>query len=73
MNDSPDPVSEPTPTPDIIVPPPYRSFSRENLVEEAKKYMRDTYGVPRDMSPEEQDRYHTRLGMLVDFIHTIML
>lgn len=38
----------------------------------AKDYMRDTYGIPSDMSPEEQDRYHRRLGMIVDFIDTIL-
>ena len=44
-----------------------RSYSREEMIEEAKMYMRETYGQCRES--EDQDRWHERLGMLVDFIH----
>ena len=52
-----------------IEEPPYdtEAFSREEMIEEAKAYMRDTWGPCRES--EDRDRWHERLGMLVDFIH----
>lgn len=44
-----------------------RAFSREEMIEEAKAYMRDTWGPCRES--EDRDLWHERLGMLVDFIH----
>ena len=52
-----------------IEEPPYdaEAASREEMIEEAKAYMRDTWGPCRES--EDRDRWHERLGMLVDFIH----
>jgi len=44
-----------------------RAFSREEMIEEAKAYMRDTWGPCREV--DDRDLWHERLGMLVDFIH----
>ena len=44
-----------------------RAFSREEMIEEAKAYMRETWGPCRES--EDRDKWHERLGMLVDFIH----
>jgi hypothetical protein len=55
--------TEPTPKPE----PCRRAFSREEMIEEAKAYMRETWGPCRES--EDRDRWHERLGMLVDFIH----
>jgi hypothetical protein len=44
-----------------------RAFSREGMIEEAKDYMRATWGPCRES--EDRDRWHKRFGMLVDFIH----
>ena len=37
------------------------------MIEEAKAYMRETWGPC--LESEDRDRWHERLGMLVDFIH----
>ena len=44
-----------------------RAFTREEMIEEAKAYMRETWGPC--LESEDRDRWHERLGMLVDFIH----
>lgn len=44
-----------------------RAYSREEMIEEAKAYMRETYGPCKEC--EDRERWHERLGMLVDFIH----
>ena len=53
--------------PACLTEPCRRAFSREEMIEEAKSYMRETWGPCRES--EERDRWHERLGMLVDFIH----
>jgi hypothetical protein len=55
--------TEPSPKPE----PCRRAFSREEMIEEAKAYMRETWGPCNEA--ENRDRWHERLGMLVDFIH----
>jgi hypothetical protein len=37
------------------------------MIEEAKAYMCETWGPCRES--EDRDKWHERLGMLVDFIH----
>lgn len=44
-----------------------RAVSREEMIEEAKAYMRETWGPYRES--EDRERWRERLGMLVDFIH----
>ena len=44
-----------------------RAYSREEMIEEAKTYMRETFGPC--IASEDRDRWHERLGMLVDFVH----
>jgi hypothetical protein len=44
-----------------------RAYSREEMVREAQMYMADTWGPVRESA--NPDRWHERLGMLVDFIH----
>jgi hypothetical protein len=36
--------------------------------ETAKEYMLNTYGKPIDLPAVEKDKWHERLGMLIDFI-----
>ena len=47
------------------------THTNEEAVAIAKKWMIDTYGVPRDMGPETRDRFHEKLGLLVDFLGTL--
>ncbi len=51
-----------------LTEPCRRAFSREEMIEEAKAYMRETWGPCRES--QAGDRWHERFGMLVDFIHT---
>lgn len=44
-----------------------RAYSREEMIDEAKKYMRETYGLC--LESNDRDRWHERFGMLVDFVH----
>jgi len=37
------------------------------MIEEAKAYMRETWGPCRES--DDRNKWHERLGMLVDFIH----
>lgn len=56
-----------TSEPPCSTEPCRRAFSREEMIEEAKAYMRETWGPCRESA--DRDRWHERLGMLVDFIH----
>lgn len=40
-------------------------------VEIARRWMIENYGIPKDMEPETRNRFHEKLGMLVDFIGTL--
>ncbi len=48
------------------------AISHEEAMDKAKLWMRETYGAAKDLSPEQRDRYHERLGLLVDFLHTLL-
>ena len=60
-------VSERCPDHGEDTEPCRRAYSREEMIEEAKAYMCETWGPCRES--EDRDKWHERLGMLVDFIH----
>ena len=51
--------------------PELKSYSHEEAIESAKQWMRDNYGVARELDSAARDRYHEKLGLLVDFLHTL--
>lgn len=48
-----------------------QTYSYEEALAVAKQWMRDTYGTARELPEESRDRYHEKLGFLVDFLHTL--
>jgi hypothetical protein len=66
MSDSA-PLAAGSSAPACSTEPCRRAFSREEMIEEAKAYMRETWGPC--IASEDRDRWHERLGMLVDFVH----
>ena len=48
-----------------------RAYSHDEAINVAKQWMRDNYGIPRELSEEARGRYHEKLGMLVDFLWTL--
>jgi hypothetical protein len=48
-----------------------RSYTHEEALNVAKQWMRDNYGIARELSEEARDRYHEKLGLLVDFLWTL--
>jgi len=49
-------------------PPARRAYSREEMIDEARAHMRETFGPCRESA--NQDAWHGRLGLLVDFVHS---
>lgn len=47
------------------------SRTHEEAINIAKQWMRDNYGIPRDLGADARDHYHERLGFLVDFLWTL--
>lgn len=43
------------------------SFSEKEITARCRVYMAATYGPVKGIPREERDRWHERLGMLVDF------
>lgn len=53
-------------------PEPQRiSYTHQEALFVAKQWMTLNYGIPRELSEEARDRYHEKLGLLVDFLHTL--
>ncbi len=50
-------------------PPVRRSFSQEEIVAEARRWLHQNYAVGRSENP---DRFYERLGLLVDFVTDIV-
>lgn len=48
--------------------PTVYSYSHEEAISKAKQWMKDNYGIPRELSEESRDRYHEKLGLLIDFV-----
>lgn len=44
------------------------SYSHEEAIAAAKKWMIENYRQPKLLRGEESDRWHERFGMLVDFL-----
>lgn len=51
--------------------PLMRTYSHDDAINVAKQWMRDNYGIPRELSEESRARYHEKLGLLVDFLWTL--
>ncbi len=51
--------------------PLMRAYSHDEAINVAKQWMRDNYGIPRELSEESRDSYHEKLGMLIDFLWTL--
>jgi len=47
------------------------THSHEQAIAAAKEWMRKTYGRPCDLTEEARERYHEKLGMLIDFLWTL--
>jgi hypothetical protein len=45
-----------------------RAYSHDEAINVAKQWMRDNYGIARELDEESRDRYHEKLGLLVDFL-----
>jgi len=48
--------------------PTRHSYSRAEALAFAQAHLIATYGPPREMDDEQLDRYHERLGLLVDVL-----
>jgi len=48
-----------------------QAYSFEEALDIAKQWMKDTYGTARELPEELRDRYHEKLGLLVDFLFTL--
>jgi hypothetical protein len=46
-----------------------QSYSHDEAMHSAMEWIHDEYGSPRDMTPEQRDRYHEQLGFLLCFVH----
>ncbi len=57
--------------PDITPEPTRFSYTHQQMLDAAKQWMRDNYGVARELPEASRDRYHEKLGLLVDFIGTV--
>ena len=52
--------------------PPPRTFTKQELLDNARSWMLRECGRPCEMSTdEERDRYHARLGLLAHFIQDL--
>jgi len=51
--------------------PLMRAYSHDDAVNVAKQWMRDNYGIPRELSEESRASYHEKLGLLIDFLGTL--
>ena len=47
------------------------AHTNEEAIDIARRWMNDNYGAPRELNAEDRDRYHEKLGLLVDFIGTL--
>lgn len=58
--------------PPAETPAPFKThYSHAEAVEVAKTWMRENYGIPKELNEQERDRWMTRLGTIVDFLHTL--
>lgn len=49
----------------------FHSYTHAQALQKAKEWMKENYGRPMDMAQEERDRYHEKLGLLIDFLWTL--
>lgn len=49
----------------------FHHYTHAQALQKAKEWMKENYGRPMDMSQEERDRYHEKLGLLIDFLWTL--
>lgn len=71
MSNTPDDRAALAPAPCSARTPLMRAYSHDEAINIAKQWMRENYGVPRELSEESRDRYHEKLGLLVDFLWTL--
>lgn len=45
-----------------------KSYSREELINSSKEYMKGLYGKPMELTEEARDKWMERYGLLIDFI-----
>lgn len=69
MNASP--ASRALPVPPCSAEPLRPAYSHQESINVAMQWMRDNYGLARDLSEDNRDRYHEKLGLLVDFMGTL--
>jgi hypothetical protein len=48
-----------------------QAYSHQESVNIAMQWMRDNYGIAKDLPEDTRDRYHEKLGLLVDFLWTL--
>ena len=57
---------------EIIQPSPVRmSWSADQLRDATRCYMLHYEGTPKDLTDEQRDRWHERLGLLTHFVHCL--
>jgi hypothetical protein len=44
-----------------------RSFSKDEMIDEAREFMVRADGIPKLLSPDDREDWRTNLGLLVEF------
>ena len=44
------------------------TYTKEEMSNGLKAFMKDLYGDPKEMSPEDRNAYHAKLGLMYSFV-----